>query len=151
MHVFDAGNDTVGLIIVLGDLNPRSSRPSTTSPSTGASSGDKYSYVIDGLQIADLLLGKFASAVILNQGILTDRYDAPRAASPLDFQNVAAPVPINQVRQGVGFSEDDGQPFPVYGWLKVWWQDPTQGSTPCWLIARRPGPEAADTLSRCPS
>ena len=82
--------------------------------------------MIDALQITDLLLGKFASAVILNEGILTDRYDAPRAASPLDNQNVAAPVAINQVRQGVGFSEDDNQPFPVYGWLKVWWQDTTQ-------------------------
>jgi len=20
-------------------------------------------------------------------------------------------------------SEDDSQPFPIYGWLNVWWQD----------------------------
>ena len=126
MQVFDAGNDTVGLIIVLGDLNPAQLPRRHDLTVQWAQLGDKYSYVIDALQIGDLLLGKFASAVILNEGILTDRYDAPRAASPLDNQNIAAPVAINQVRQGVGFSEDDGQPFPVYGWLEVWWQDATQ-------------------------
>lgn len=61
---------------------------------------------------ADILTLDIASAIILNRGILTDRYDAPSASSPLDNQNIAAPVGIDQLHPGVGFSEDDGQPFP---------------------------------------
>jgi len=126
MQVFDAGNDTVGLILVLGDLNPAKLPRRHDLTVQWSQLGDKYSYVIDALQITDLLLGKFASAYILNEGILTDRYDAPVASSPLDNQNVASPVALDRLQQGVGFSEDDNQPFPVYGWMKVWWQEATQ-------------------------
>jgi hypothetical protein len=85
--------------------------------------GSKYSYVIDALQIADILTLDIASAFILNRGILTDIYDAPSASSPLDNQNVAAPIAIDQLQAWAGVSEDDAQPFPLYGWLNVWWQD----------------------------
>ena len=80
--------------------------------------------MIDALQIADILTLDILSAIILNRGILTDIYDAPSASSPRDNQNVAAPVEVNQLQSWAGQSEDDSQPFPIYGWLNVWWQEP---------------------------
>lgn len=123
MQVFDAGNDTVGLIMVLGDLNPAKLPPKRDLTVQWSELGSEYSWVIDALQIVDILTLDIASAIILNRGILTDRYDAPVASSPLDNQNVAAAVGIDQLQPGVGFSEDDGQPFPIYGWLNVYWQE----------------------------
>ena len=123
VKLFDAGNGTVGVIIVLGDLNPARLPPKHDLTVQWDQLGSEYSYVIDALQIADILTLDIASAIILNRGILTDMYDAPRASSPLDNQNVASPVGIDQLQPWAGLSEDDGQPFPIYGWLNVWWQD----------------------------
>jgi hypothetical protein len=122
MEVFEAGPATVGIAIVLGDLNPSPIPDHHGYTVQWSQLGDDYSYVIDGLQILDLLSLNVASAVVLNRGILTDAYDAPVAASPLDNQNIATPVGIESLHPGVGFSEDDNQPFPVYGWLDVYWQ-----------------------------
>jgi hypothetical protein len=122
VQVFDAGEGTVGIIIVLGDLNP-APLPAKHDLTVEWSELGSYSWLIDTLEIADLLTLDIASAIILNRGILTDRYDAPVAASPLDNQNVAAPVGIDQIPAGVGLSEDDAQPFPIYGWLNVYWQE----------------------------
>jgi hypothetical protein len=123
VQVFDAGNGTVGIIIVLGDLNPAPLPPKHDLTVQWSELGNTYSYVIDALQIKDILTLDIASAFILNRGILTDLYDAPRASSPLDNQNVAAPVGVDQVQPSVGLSQDDTQPFPIYGWLNVWWQE----------------------------
>jgi hypothetical protein len=123
IRVFDAGNGTVGIIIVLGDLNPAPLPPKHDLTVQWDQLGSKYSYVIDALQIVDILTLDIASAVILNRGILTDIFDPPSASSPLDNQNVAAPVGIDQLQAWAGFSEDDKQPFPIYGWLNVWWQE----------------------------
>jgi hypothetical protein len=123
IRVYDAGNGTVGIVIVLGDLNPATLPPKHDLTVQWSQLGDKYSYVIDALQIADILKLDIASAIILNRGILTDIYDAPNPASPLDNQNVAAAVAIDQLQATAGFSEDDRQPFPIYGWLNVWWQE----------------------------
>jgi hypothetical protein len=108
---------------VLGDLNPAALPAKHDLTVQWSQLGDKYSYVIDALQIADILTLDIASALILNRGILTDIYDPPSASSPLDNQNVAAPVDIGHLQAWAGFSEDDKQPFPIYGWLNVWWQD----------------------------
>lgn len=123
VQVFDAGNDTVGVIIVLGDLNPAPLPPKHDLTVQWGDLGSEYSWIIDALQIADILTLQVLSAIILNRGILTDRYDAPSAASPLDNQNVAAGVSVNQLQAWAGQSEDDTQPFPIYGWLNVWWQN----------------------------
>jgi hypothetical protein len=139
-QVFDAGDGTVGVIIVLGDLNPAPLPPKHDLTVQWAQLGSKYSYVIDALQIADILTLDIASAIILNRGILTDLYDDPSASSPLDNQNVAAPVAIDQLKPGAGLSEDDTQPFPIYGWLNVWWQEDQLVSDPVEAAVTEIGP-----------
>jgi hypothetical protein len=121
--VFNAGNGAVGIAIVLGDLNPATLPPKHDLTVQWSQLGAKYSYVIDALQIADILTLDILPAIILNRGILTDIYDVPSASSPLDNQNVAAPVGVDQLQSWAGLSEDDKQPFPIYGWLNVWWQE----------------------------
>jgi hypothetical protein len=123
IQVFNAGNGAVGIAIVLGDLNPATLPPKHDLTVQWSQLGAKYSYVIDALQIADILTLDILPAIILNRGILTDIYDAPSASSPLDNQNVAAPVGVDQIQSWAGLSEDDKQPFPIYGWLNVWWQE----------------------------
>src|SRR4030095_488510 len=123
VQVFNAGSGTVGIIIVLGDLNPAPLPPKHDLTVQWDQLGQKYSFVIDALQIADLLKLDVASAFILNRGILTDIYDPPSASSPLDNQNVAAAVGIDQIQPWAGLSAADTQPFPSYGWLNVGWQD----------------------------
>jgi hypothetical protein len=123
VQVFDAGNGTVGIIIVLGDLNPANLPTKHDQTVPWDKLGSDYSWIIDGLQIADILTLDIASAVILNRGILTDLYEPPSPSSPLDNQNVASAVSIDQLQPGAGLSEDDLQPFPIYGWLNVWWQE----------------------------
>jgi hypothetical protein len=123
VQVYSAGNGTVGIAIVLGDLNPATLPPKHDLTVQWSQLGDKYSYVIDALQIADILTLDILPAIILNRGILTDIYDAPSASSPLDNQNVAVPVSVDQIQSWAGLSQDDNQPFPIYGWLNVWWQD----------------------------
>src|SRR5206468_4595615 len=53
--------------------------------------------------------------------VLTDRYDAPIAASVRDGEIIRAPV--NALPAGQHFSIDDNQPFPIYGWLALYWQE----------------------------
>jgi len=124
VQVFDAGNDTVGIIIVLGDLNPARLPPKHDLTVSWSELGSWYPYVIDALQIVDILsIPGSIVAYFLNKGILTDSYDAPSASSPLDNQNIAGPVAIGQLPAGAGISEDDTQPFPIYGWLNIWWEE----------------------------
>jgi hypothetical protein len=123
VQVFDAGNGAVGVIIVLGDLNPAKLPPKNDLSVSWDELGGKYAEYIELLQVANILTLGTASSIVLNRGILTDLYDAPSASSPLDNQNIAAPVWIDQLPPGAGLSEDDAQPFPIYGWLNVWWQD----------------------------
>ena len=67
---------------MLGDLKPATMPPKHDLTVQWSQLGDKYSYVIDALQIADILTLDILSAIILNRGILTDIYDASSASSP---------------------------------------------------------------------
>jgi hypothetical protein len=57
---------------------------------------------------------------VLSRGALTDRYVVPLAQSPLDAQNVVDARVDNL--HGTPVSVDQDQPFPVYGWLDIWWE-----------------------------
>jgi hypothetical protein len=122
VQLFNAGNGTVGIIIVLGDLNPAALPPKHDLTVQWSELGDKYGFVVDALQVVDILTLNIAAAFFLNRGILTDLYDAPSASSPVDNQNVATAVDIDHIQPAAGLSEDDKQPFPIYGFVNVWWQ-----------------------------
>jgi hypothetical protein len=122
LEVYDAGNGTVGIVIVLGDLNPATLPAKHDLTVSWSQLGSWYPDVIDGLEIADILTLDIGPALILNRGILTDIYDPPQMSSPLDGQNVVNVASIDGLPAGGGVSEDDKQPFPVYGWLNVWWE-----------------------------
>ncbi len=122
VRVFDAGHDTVGILIVLGDLNPSPLPRKHDLTVDWDELGGYYHWVIDALEIVDILTLNILPAVVLNRGILTDLYDPPQAVSPFDNQNVAQPVAIDALDAAAGISIDDSQPFPIYGWLKTYWQ-----------------------------
>jgi hypothetical protein len=118
LRVFDAGKGAVGIIIVFGDLNPAPLQQPYDQIVQWSDLGFWYAFFADLLGIANPV-----SEIILNLGIVTDSYLAPSASSPLDNQNVAGPVVIDELKPEAGLSEDDSQPFPIYGWLNVWWQE----------------------------
>jgi len=66
--------------------------------------------VIDKIQLANLI-GHPLAGLLLQRDWLTDRYDAPVAASPHDSETGTTP-----------YNLDDGQPFPIYGWMRVEWE-----------------------------
>lgn len=124
VQVFNAGNDTVGIIIVLAELNPATL---PTKRDWNLSVPDLIRLDRDhGTLYADTIFADIAfnpvAAAILARGILTDRYDPPSASSPLDSTNVAFEVPVEQLNATIGVSEDDAQPFPIYGWLNLAWE-----------------------------
>jgi hypothetical protein len=127
VRVFDAGNNTVGITIVFGDLNPA---PLTTKRDDTVSWDDlgSYHWIVNGLQIGDIIVGDLPSAIVLQRGILTDLYDPVTATSQVDDQNVAGPIGLDALTPTDGISEDDEQPMPIYGWLKVYWEPITTGA-----------------------
>jgi hypothetical protein len=114
-RVYDAGNDTVGTIIVLETCAVHTPAQERLEHPFSLLGQDE-AFVIDALEVLDLFdpFGTY----IFSLGILTDLYDAPTASSPGDSQNVAGPI-INQLPTA-GLFEDDQQPFPLYGWLDVY-------------------------------
>jgi hypothetical protein len=73
-----------------------------------------------------ILAGLFvnpAGAAVLAKGLQTDRYATPQASSTLDGQNVVVTT-ADKLPNPTPVSEDDAQPFPLYGWLNVEWGHP---------------------------
>ena len=89
-QVFDAGNGTVGIIIVLGDMNPAELPRNAGQNVEWSQLQTLEEAIYVALEIVDILTLKVASAIILALGIETDLYEPPIAASPLDNQNIAA-------------------------------------------------------------
>jgi hypothetical protein len=82
-----------------------------------------HAAIYDALIGANVLLTlNPIAAAILARGILTDRYDAPSGRSSVDNENLALDLSPVGLDPEVGFSEDDTQPYPLYGWLTVRWQ-----------------------------
>jgi len=131
---FDAGNGTLGLIIVFGDLSPATLPENVGQTIQWSQLGKDYEKIIKLIEagnIASQLLGTFLLGLggalsdwVLSRGILTDLYDAPPYSSPADFQNVVTAVPIEALPNTgtAGVAYDDGQPFPIRGTVDVWWE-----------------------------
>jgi hypothetical protein len=130
VQVYAFGTDAVGVIVVLNDapytspvaLPPRHDWSISESDleKLNPDAASAYHDVIFASLLNPQLVPGSATA-ILSRGILTDQYDAPSASSSQDFLNVVTNAPIDTLGPNMGVSQDDSQPFPVYGWLNVGW------------------------------
>jgi hypothetical protein len=130
--VYDAGYDTVGIIIVLGTMTPAPKPPNHNYTVSWDELGTEYEIGVDlSAILANILIAPDPAALfILNRGILTDRYDPPSAVSSADFVNVAGPMPLADINSSMGWATADDQPFPISGWLKCWWVEQSIVASP---------------------
>lgn len=95
-----------------------------------ADSGAGEAYLADEVFQGISSLG--IDAVILNRGILTDRYDAPKQPPNPDFGGFTD-LPVSALNGPTssppGISIDDGQPFPIYGTLNLTWKRSVVGES----------------------
>jgi hypothetical protein len=75
------------------------------------------------------------TAAVLNKGVLTHAYDPPKAWTQQD--SLMATFPLDGLPPQTPVTVDDGQPFPIYGWLDV-------GSGPI------PSPSQSPSATDCP-
>jgi hypothetical protein len=134
--VYDAGNDTVGIIIVLGDMTPPALPEKSHYSVSWGQLGNEYFWIVS---LWGLLLEPIdpLGFLILSRGILTDRYAAPVAQSASDLLNVVGPMPLQDIDSSLGWSVGDDQPFPIYGWMDVYWVDQP-------VVAAPPDSQAGD-------
>jgi hypothetical protein len=59
----------------------------------------------------------------LIRGMVTDAYDVPQV-DLLNRSHGVGFVHVNQIPAGQGILIDDGQPYPVFGWLDIRWHRP---------------------------
>lgn len=124
--------DSVTVWIVLNDTNylPAVLPPKhdwninlDTLENLNSDAGSIYRDVI----FASILSGPLAP-IILDRGILTDRYEAPRASSTGD--RVVTRVPVATLAGNTPVNLDNSQPFPVYGFVSLDWQVLAAGPRP---------------------
>jgi hypothetical protein len=153
VQLVDAG-DAVTVNIVMNDqLYKRAALPRkenlTISRQTlsDADSGAGKAYLADEIFQGILSLG--VDAIILNRGILTDRYDALIQPQNPDFGRFAD-LPVSALNDPInsshGISIDNGQPFPIYGTLNLTWKRSAEASQPP-RDARRTPPALEPTTS----
>jgi hypothetical protein len=77
---------------------------------------------VDGLFWLDLVnfIGHPIAGIIINEDWVTDRYEAPRAVSSTGPQ-ITRTV-IDDLPPVTPASVDDGQPFPIYGQMRLQWE-----------------------------
>jgi hypothetical protein len=131
VQVINAGSDAVGVVIAMNDLSftapplpPRQDWNISIDELTqlNPEAGSIYNDVILGAAAAAVTgLTNPAAPALLSTGILTDLYDAPQARSPHDSENVVLGLAADALAQNMGVSEDNNQPFPIYGWVNVGW------------------------------
>jgi hypothetical protein len=67
------------------------------------------------------VIGAAAVGLILERGVETDEYDAPRTVDILERTNAVNHAFADRIPVGAGVSQDDNQPYPIYGWMEVKW------------------------------
>jgi hypothetical protein len=86
-----------------------------------------WTKLIEGLSAAYILgLGEALLAkalLVAARGFLSDRYDA---LPPVDFRDTDSPdavlnAPVSSISPGIGVTVNNGQPYPVVGWLELSW------------------------------
>jgi hypothetical protein len=61
---------------------------------------------------------------VLARGLKTDEYDPLEEIDILDTTNAVLDRPVNQLVPGEGIPTDDSQPYPLVGWLELYWKNP---------------------------
>jgi len=74
-------------------------------------------------------IGAEVATAILERGIETDEYDTGPVTSIniLDTHDFATSPAANRSAEA-GVVQDNNQPYPVFGWLELWWQSPENPS-----------------------
>jgi hypothetical protein len=128
VQVFRADADSVGVAIVMNPASYIAPRlPALRDWDIPVKLIRQYTDDVDLATIADVAGGVLGldpfgllSGLLLNRDWLTDRYDAPQASSV--FDNEVARIAVDDLHGNTPFSIDDGQPFPIYGQLRVEWE-----------------------------
>jgi hypothetical protein len=116
-------DDGVDLVIVLNSVNytPFPLPPRSTVSITKDELGDAGA-LITLEQFLELLQLNVVDTIIaeraLSNGVQTDLYTLPYV-DVLDRSQAVPFVPISNIPGGQGVIVNDGQPFPVYGWLEI--------------------------------
>lgn len=79
----------------------------------------KQTDVVNQIQIANIF-GHPVAAVLLSRDWITDRYEAPVAASVYD--TTMTKMAVTSMPARTPFRVDDSQPFPIYGQMRVMWK-----------------------------
>jgi hypothetical protein len=61
------------------------------------------------------------ATLILGRGLETDEYDPLPAVNLFDLQLAVVNASSSNIPAGIGISQNDSQPYPVFGWLDVKW------------------------------
>ncbi len=136
VQLYNAGPDTVGVRVTLNDqLYQPPPLPRNRGCNLGLedirTSDPTVGDILYGLVFGDIVFDPVA-APILATGVAYDCFDPPLAQSRTDgdirtvlvadLAQLPTPMPGTGVALPVYSSEDDGQPFPVYGWLDLEWE-----------------------------
>ncbi len=135
IEITTSGND--GIFVGIA-LNPNSYTapplPQRSHPQLNQSDIEKLDSKRGSQYLAAEILLPLASLVInpisvanleqaLLRGIKTDAYEAPVQVDFNETANQILNVPIIDIREGMGITVNNDQPYPVYGWLEVKWED----------------------------
>lgn len=128
IQLYQFDDDTIGVLVLMIDTDYKPPALPTRHDAT-VSLAELMAYpplasLLNDIMGSSFVAGFAGGAVnwVLNKGILTDAYDIPTASSQFD-QNIRAFSASALNKNNPHFDVDDSQPFPVYGFLEVYWFD----------------------------
>jgi hypothetical protein len=128
VQVYKTGNDTVSVLISMNGATYQAAHlPDKNDWDIPLDSLSRYTDLVDKVRIADVVAAALGldpfgllSSWALSRDWLTDRYDAPTASSVHDSEITR--MAVEDLQGNTPFSVEDGQPFPIYGQMRVQWE-----------------------------
>ena len=134
-QLYNTGEDSLGIRVVMNDAayppaalppNDDCSIPVSELSQLDSDIGSYIQWLIIGNGVVDPV-----AALIYERGVLTDCYESPIALSRTDsdiraielssLARLPAATPNVNTALPVSSSEDNAQPFPIYGWADLEW------------------------------